>query len=192
MPSPYILISSALALISPFVYAIAILKGRAKPNRTTRFVILIITTIATASLFASGNRVAIYLAGASAINGIILFTLSIKYGMGGWSALDIICLILALIGIVLWQITKNPIIALYFAIFADIMGMFPTIVKAYRFPKTEVWSPFLMDSFAGFLSLLAIKNWIVQEYSFSLYIMLINFLMVLLIIRPHAKSIHHN
>ena len=63
MPNIFILISVVLALISPIVYSVAILKGEAKPHRTTRFVLLLITSLTTASLFVQGNRVAIYLAG---------------------------------------------------------------------------------------------------------------------------------
>lgn len=185
MPNTFILISIVLALISPIIYSIAILKGEAKPHRTTRFVLLLITSLTTASLFAQGNRVAIYLAGVSTFQSIIIFILSIKHGMGGWAKSDIICLTFALIGIILWQITKNPVIALYFAISADFVGMIPAIVKTYHFPKTEIWSFFALDVFAAIFSLLALKSWTLQEYSYPVYIMLINIVMVfLIVIRP--------
>lgn len=180
--SIFILVSTVLALISPIVYSIAILKGEAKPHRTTRFVLLLITSLTTASLFAQGNNVAIYLAGVSTFQSIIVFILSIKHGMGGWSKPDIICLIFALIGIVIWQITKNPVIALYFAISADFIGMIPAIVKTYHFPETEVWSFFALDVFAAIFNLLALKKWTIEEFSYPIYIMLINLVMVFLIL----------
>jgi len=183
MPSIFIIISSILALISPFVYSLAILKGEAKPHRTTRLVLLIITSLTTASLFAQGNRVAIYLAGVSTIQSIVIFILSIKHGMGGWAKSDIVCLFFALTGIFLWQITKNPVIALYFAIGADFIGMIPAIIKTYRFPKTEIWLFFGLDVLAAIFSLAALKNWTLQEYSYPIYIMVINSLMVFLIVR---------
>ncbi|MEL7666508.1 MAG: hypothetical protein AAGU06_03745 [Candidatus Shapirobacteria bacterium] len=185
MPNIFILISVVLALISPIVYSVAILKGEAKPHRTTRFVLLLITSLTTASLFVQGNRVAIYLAGVSTLQSIIVFILSIKRGMGGWSKSDIICLVFALIGIIFWQITKNPAIALYFAIGADFIGMIPAIIKTYHFPETEIWSFFALDVFAAIFSLLALKTWTSEEFSYPIYIMLINLVMVLLIlIRP--------
>lgn len=110
----YIVISSLLALISPIIYSKAILKGEAKPHRTTRLVLLIITSLTTASLFAQHDRVAIWLAGVSTLQSILIFILSIKHGMGGWAKTDIICLIVAVIGIMLWKVTQNPVIALYF------------------------------------------------------------------------------
>jgi len=183
----FIIISTILALISPVIYSIAIIKGKAKPHRTTRFVLLIITSLTTASLFAQGNKVAIWLAGVSTLQSVVVFILSIEHGMGGWARTDIICLLSALLGIILWQITKNPVVALYFAISADFIGMIPALIKTYHFPKTEVWTFYLLDVFAACFSLMALKKWAPEEYSYPVYIMLINFLMVLLIIRPKQK-----
>lgn len=186
--SLFIIISSILALISPLVYAKAILRGEAKPHRTTRLVILITTSLTTASLLAQGNQVAIYLAGVSTLQAIAIFILSLKHGMGGWAKSDIVCLILALIGITFWQITKNPVIALYFAIGADFTGMLPAIIKTYHFPKTEIWLFFALDVFAAIFSLLALTTWTTKEYSYPIYIMLINLIMVILIISPRKTK----
>jgi len=184
MPSVFIVISSLLALISPIVYSIAIFKGEAKPHRTTRLVLLLITSLTTASLFAQKNQVAIYLAGVSTIQSIMIFTLSLKRGMGGWSKTDMLCLFIALIGIALWRITENPVVALYCAIGADFAGMIPALIKTSKFPKTEVWTFYLLDVFAAFFILLALETWTLQEYSYPIYIMLINLEMVILIVRP--------
>ncbi|PIZ42775.1 hypothetical protein COY34_02230 [candidate division WWE3 bacterium CG_4_10_14_0_2_um_filter_42_8] len=194
MPSVFIVISSLLALISPIVYSIAIFKGEAKPHRTTRLVLLLITSLTTASLFAQKNQVAIYLAGVSTIQSIMIFTLSLKRGMGGWSKTDMLCLFIALIGIALWRITENPVVALYCAIGADFTGMVPALAKTYKFPKTEVWTFYLLDVFAALFSLLALKKWTLEEYSYPIYIMFINLAMVILIVRPGLffKEVHKN
>ena len=188
MSNIFIIISSLLALISPIIYSRAILKGEAKPHRTTRFVLLLITSLTTAALFAQGNRVAIWLAGVSTLQSIVIFFLSIKHGMGGWSKVDILCLLIALCGIVLWQITKNPVIALYFAIGADFTGMVPALIKTYHHPKTEVWIFYTLDVFAALFSLLALSRWTLEEYSYPVYIMFINVVMTLLIVKPKIKT----
>lgn len=188
MKTIFIVISSLLALISPVIYSKAILKGEAKPHRTTRLVLLLITALATASLFAEHNTVAIWLAGASTAQAILIFGLSIKRGMGGWAKMDILCLFIALAGIVLWQTTRNPVLALYASIAADFTGMIPALIKTYKFPKTEIWSFFLLDVFAATFSLLAIQTWSVKEFAYPLYIVIINLVMVLLIIRPKSTS----
>ncbi len=184
MPSVFIVISSILALISPVVYSQAILKGEAKPHRTTRLVLLLITLLTTVSLFVQNNHVAIWLAGISTIQSVIIFSLSLKYGMGGWSKTDFICLLIALFGIILWKTTNNPVLALYAAIAADFTGMIPALIKTYYHPETEVWNFYLLDVFAAGFTLLALRQWTLQEFSYPIYIMLINLIMVLIIMRP--------
>lgn len=184
MSNVFIAVSTVLALISPIIYASAILKGKAKPHRTTRLVLLIITSLSTASLYSQGNTVAIWLAGVSTIQSIFIFILSIKRGMGGWARTDIVTLIIALSGIILWQVTNDPVIALYFAITADFTGMIPAIIKTYRLPHTEIAMFFLLDVFAALFNLFAIKDWTIKEISYPIYIMLINLVMVLLVVRP--------
>lgn len=189
MKDIFITISVILGLLSSFVYFIAILKGQARPHRTTRFVFLFITALTTLSLFAQGNRVALWLSAVSTFQSIVIFGLSMKYGMGGRSKTDILCLVMALIGIVSWQVTKSPLMALYFTIAADFTGIIPTLIKTYRFPHTEVWTFYTLDVIAASFNLLATKEFIVSQYLYPFYIILINLVVVLLIIRPNLRKI---
>jgi len=184
MQNIYLVVSSVLAFISYIVYIVAIFKGKAKPHRTTRFVLFVITALATASLFAEKNQVAIWLIGIFTFNSFIIFILSLRFGMGGWEKTDIVCLFIALIGIGLWKFTNNASIALYASIVADFTGVIPTLIKTYRFPKTEVWTFFAIDCIAALFTLLAIKNWKPIEFAYPLYIICIDFIIVLLVVRP--------
>jgi len=184
MQTTYIIISSLIALISPLVYTKAILKGEAKPHRTTRLVLLLITSLATVSLFAQHNTVAIWLAGISTLQSILIFSLSIKHGMGGWAKTDLFCLSIAFLGILLWQTTKLPVIALYASIGADFTGMVPSLVKTYHFPYTEIWIFYLLDVIAAIFSMLALSTWTIDQFAYPLYIFAINLAMVFLVIRP--------
>ena len=108
--------------------------------------------------------------------------------MGGWAKSDIICLLFAIVGIILWQITKDAAVAFYFAIAADFIGMIPALVKTYRFPHTEIWLFYLLDVFAAGFSLLAVRIWTVEQYTYPAYIIFANLLMVLFIIKPVKNS----
>ncbi len=104
--------------------------------------------------------------------------------MGGWEKKDLLCLLIALMGIILWQTTKNPVIALYASIAADFTGMVPALIKTFHFPKTEIWTFYALDTVAAIFSLLAVKSFTLQQSSYPIYIMVINLAMVSLIIRP--------
>lgn len=181
MQTILIVLSSVLALIAPIVYARGILKGEVRPHRTTRFVLLVISALATATLFAAGDRVALWLALIALIQAIFIFALSIRRGMGGWAPTDLLCLGVALVGIVLWQVTNDPLLGLFFAIGADFMGMIPAIIKTYRAPDTEIISFFLLDVFASSFTLAALSVWSVGATAYPLYILGINAFMVTLI-----------
>ena len=182
MSSLFIFLSSLLVLISPIVYARAILRGEARPRRTTRFVLLVIALLSTASLFANHDTVAVWLAAVTTLQAIIVFALSIKYGMGGFAKLDLLCLVIALAGIVAWRMTDNPLLGLYFSLLADFTGVIPTIVKTYRLPKTEIATFFVLDSFAACFTLLAIPIYTIGDIAYPIYILMINTLMTSLIL----------
>jgi riboflavin synthase len=43
------------------------------------------------------------------LQSIIIFILSIKHGMGGRTKIDILCLLVAWIGILIRKLTNNPV-----------------------------------------------------------------------------------
>ncbi len=178
-----ITLSSILALLSPIIYARSIVWGEVRPHRTTRFVLLLITALSTAALLAQHNTVAVWLAGVSTLQAVLIFSLSIKRGMGGWSPIDILCLVIALIGIVLWQTTNNPVLGLYFSIFADFTGMVPALIKTYKLPNTENAWFFGFDVVAGICTLLAVNAFTIEQTAYPIYILSINAVMVFLILR---------
>lgn len=175
-----------MPIYSPFLYVKSILKGEAKPHRTTRFVILTTTILTTLALFAAHDRVAIWLSVISTLQAIVIFILSLKHGMGGWAKTDILCLVMALIGIVAWKITTNPVYGLYFGILADLMGEIPTLIKTYRFPKTEIWSFYAIDTIAAGFNMLALSQVTLQHIAYPMYLFCINGLIFMLIFKKRT------
>jgi hypothetical protein len=183
-----IVLSSAMAMVSPLIYAKAILKGEAQPHRTTRIVLLVNTVLATLSLYSQHDTVAIWLAGVSTLQAIFIFLLSLRYGTGGWAKSDLLCLAIATCGMILWKTTSNPSLALYSTIAADFVGMVPTLIKTYHDSKSEIWQFWTIDTFVGLFSLLAVRNWALTAISYPLYIMLVNLAVALLAIRTRKTN----
>ncbi len=179
----FLLLSTILPLCSPYVYVKSILRGISKPHRTTRLVYLIIGLLTTTSLLASGNMTALYISAASLIQSIILYGLSFRYGIGGWEMSSIVCLICALTGIAVWQITNNPLIGLYSGILADLFGSIPTIIKTINVPHSEEPKFYAFDALAGLFNILAIPSYTFQSVSYPLYLVSINMTIALLAVR---------
>lgn len=108
--------------------------------------------------------------------------------MGGRAKIDILCLLIAWIGILIRKLTNNPIMWLMASIVADFIGMIPALIKTYKFPETETWIFYWLDVFASIFTILAITIYSYQEMSYPIYIMIINFVMVLLILKPILKK----
>ncbi len=180
-------LSILLEVIGYLMYLKAILAGNAKPHRTTRLVILVIANIAAFSLFAQQNYVVFWLASVAVLFSWIIFLLSFKYGMGGWEKTDIVCLIIALSGIVLWKATDDPFLALYAAILADFTGMVPTLLKTYHKPHTEVWYFFFLSGISAVCNIVALHTFMFKDYLYPLYLVVINMLMAFLALRKKLR-----
>ncbi len=158
MQAILLILSALLAIIGSTIYMVSIARGRTKPHRTTRFVLLIVVALNFVSVLAAGGN-----PGAALYAGIVCFfalaysVMSIGRGMGGSSVFDWVCLILSLIGIVAWQVTDQPVLGIYFAVTADFIAYLPAFVKTWRHPNTE--SPWLyICSFGATLVGLAAYN----------------------------------
>lgn len=130
-------LAAILAVIQIVPYVRSILNGETKPSRTSYGIWLAINTVALTSYFASGATTTRWLFVVLTFNALIVFLLSLKFGVGGFSRLDISCLLLAFLAICAWLITDSPELARYIALAATILGYLPTIKKSYAHPETE-------------------------------------------------------
>ena len=87
---------------------------------------------------------------------------------------DFLCGAFSLLGLILWFVTKEGNIAILLSIAADGLAAVPTIVKAYRYPETEIAWPWLADSINGLLTLLTVTDWTLAYYGFPLYVFFAN------------------
>jgi len=130
-------IAGVMALVQVIPYVISILHGHTKPERTTYFIWLILSLVTTTSYIAVGARTTIWTGIAYTFTALLIFGLSIKHGMGGFSTFDVVCFFLAMGGIVMWVCTKDALLTLYFGMFVSFIAYLPTIKKAYFLPETE-------------------------------------------------------
>ena len=94
---------------------------------------------------------------------------------------DLMCGILSLMGLVLWLITKVGNVAILFSIVADALAAVPTVVKAYKFPDTEIAWPWLATVVGVALTLLTISTFTFANSGFILYILVLNILIYVLV-----------
>lgn len=180
--------SIALALISPAVYGMSMVQGRSKPARMTRFIVWLAASISFFSLWADGSTGAIWLAGVFALRNTFLFLMSLKYGMGGVTTIDKYSLVIAIAGLIGWQIAGDPLVALLFAIAADFVGFVPALVKTYKEPNTEGPWFYYLETTAVVLNIVVIGAWTI-DLLFPVHILLTNLMMIALIFRSRLAKL---
>lgn len=129
--------AGVIAALATIPYVRSILRGETKPNRASWLIWAVVNWSLVFSYHFSGATTTIWLNIVYVFTTTTIFLLSIKRGVGGYTFLDIVCLIGAAIGLLLWWITDNPATAVYLNVLVDAVGFIPTLRKAYLEPQTE-------------------------------------------------------
>lgn len=171
-------ISAFLSLLAIFPYLIDILKRKTKPERASWFIWSVLGSIAFFSQMAKGANESLWLVGAQTLGVVVVFLLSIKYGVGWFTTRDKRALIAAGIGLILWLLTREALFALYIAILIDCIGVFLTVLKAYKEPETETLNTWLISGTSGIFGALAVGSIDLILLSYPIYIILANYIVV--------------
>jgi len=152
------LLSGAIFIIADLPYIRDILRGKTKPHRTSWFLYFVINAVNVANQAASGATHSLWLPIAATIITFVIFILSISRGVGGFSRLDIICLLGAIGGLLLWAIFKTPVASTISNITAASLAVIPTIKKSYTHPHTETAITYLIASISGLLAAFSVGS----------------------------------
>ena len=91
----------------------------------------------------------------------------------------------ALLGLILWRLTDNPLLAIIFIIITDGLAFVPTFRKAYHKPYEETFISWFFSSFKFLLALVATQSYSLTTVLYPLYLFLSNgaFALMLLVRR---------
>lgn len=172
-------ISGVLSVVTYIPYLRDIFRGKTKPERATWLIWSVLSGIAFFAQLAEGATHSLWLVGIQTVGVMVIFLLSIRFGVGGFVRRDIIALIAAAIGLLLWYYTSNAAIALFIAIAVDAIGASLTIIKAYQDPESETMSTWILSGTAGIFGALAVGSWDYVLLAFPVYVVLINYAVAL-------------
>lgn len=180
----YIVIFGALAqLFGTYFYAKETIRGNIKPNRVTWLMWSIAPIIAAAAAFSDGVRWAVLPVFVSGFCPLLIFFASFVNSSSHWKLerVDYLCGLCSILALITWVVTKDPIVAIFFAVASDAFAAIPTLIKSWKYPETEN-----MDTYTGGLlnamtSFFAMKTWWLVELFFPIYLIVMNLFFIVLI-----------
>jgi len=186
-----VFVTAGLMLFGAFAYIRSMFKGHAKPNRVSWLMWAIAPFIATAAAVSSGvgwSVLPVFMAGFSPFL-IFCFSFAIKKAYWKLATFDYVCGILSGLSLVFWYLTKNPDVAILFAIASDGLASIPTIKKALSCPETESIWPYITGTFGALSSLLTLVVWTFSGYAFPAYLIFINAVLLISIYKKQLETL---
>lgn len=191
LPGWLVVIGTAISAISGLGYLVSTIRGKVRPNRVTYFMWSIAPIVSAVAEVSQGAGLLAIQTFSMGLFPVLTLLASLTNKKAEWklTKFDLLCGVLSAVGLALWLITKVGDIAITFSILADGLASLPTIIKAYRFPESEVAWPWFATALGVGVSVLTIKQWTLANYGFLVY----SFVVVLLVAlfakyRPRSKA----
>ncbi|MBP6858205.1 MAG: hypothetical protein KBC33_00015 [Candidatus Pacebacteria bacterium] len=173
-------VAAALAILSSYLYIRDIFRGNTKPHTYTWLIWAIVTTIAFFGQVVSNGGPGAWATGVAAIVTIGTFFLSLnsKYGTKDITNFDKICLILAIISILPWILTKSVLWSVILATAIDLIAFFPTMRKTWHAPRSESLGSMYVDAIKHALSTVSMSNYSLITLIYPLSVLLTKFVII--------------
>lgn len=179
----FVILGAIICLLGGISYIKDTISGKIQPNRISWGFWGLAVMIAFAAEIKQGvgfRSLATFMVG---FIPILIFFASFVNKKAYWKLtnFDALCGLLAISGIILWYITKNPNLAITFSIIADLAAGIPTLVKSWQYPETENWIEFLGSAINVFIVILTLRIFSFAFLAFPLYILCFDLLAFFLV-----------
>jgi hypothetical protein len=173
-------IAALLALFSSYLYIKDIFNGNTKPHVYTWLIWSIVTTIAFLGQVFSGGGPGSWATGVAAIVTIITLILALKgnYGTKDVTNFDKVCLVLAIISILPWLLTKSILWSVLLATFIDLIAFFPTMRKTWYAPKSESLGSMYVDAVKHAMSTFSMGTYSLITLVYPLSVLVTKFIII--------------
>lgn len=148
-----------LVLFAYIPYMVETVKGKVAPHP---FSWLIWAMSATAIFFlqtANGSGTGAYGTAAVALCAAAIFVLAFRSNKVKIRPLDVISLVLALLGIVIWIFVDQPAISIAILLVVEVIGFVPTYLNGWRHPYKDSMTLWTVNSVRHGLGIAAIQNY---------------------------------
>lgn len=178
------------SLVSSIPYIWSIFKGRTKPSGASWWTWSLLTWITVLSSWFGGAPWQILVLPLwLCLNQTFVAVLSLKRGDNNWDKLNKFCVAGACLGVGLWLITGQPLIALVISITADFLASVPNFRHVWKSPKQEDKLGWTLGWLSALFEFCAISVWSLAGAGWASYFFLSMTITIFLIWRPALKTL---
>lgn len=179
MKETFAIVAALLAVAGNVPYVRDILRQRVQPHPYTWFVGSVVSGIVLFGQIAKGAGVGAIPVVVAELFTILIFILSLRHGYKKIIRTDTYLLIIALLGVIPWVLTKDPTISIVIAVGIDLISFAPTLRKTWVHPESE--SPILYGSnvLRHVLTMFSLEAYNVATTIHSIAMICVNSFMVL-------------
>ena len=190
LPEYWAIIGAIIGSLGGLFYIYETIVGKARPNRISWLlwgIFPIVIFVAQRAQGVEGISWASFVAG---FTPLLIVAASFFNKKAYWKSepRDYYLMAAAIIGIVLWAITNNPNLALFFSLLADMLAGVPTLIKSYRHPHSESWIAYAISTFGFVICLLSVHVYNFENVAFIAYLFLLNATLAVLASRPRKPK----
>jgi len=172
MKEALIIIGILINSVGTAFYLRSMFGGKSKPNKMTFLMWSIAPMIGGVAGIMKGATWTVLPVFAAGLWPLVILVAAFSVPTAYWKLKpsDYACGALSALALIFWAITKEPNVAILFAILSDGFAAFPTLIKAWRHPETEYPSGYLASSFSGFTGVIAAPFYSFAQIAFPLYL----------------------
>ncbi|MEZ5069529.1 MAG: hypothetical protein R2751_00830 [Bacteroidales bacterium] len=176
IPEYFAIIGAIIGSLGGFFYLRETVLGRAKPNRVTWLLWGLFPMIAFTAQRVQGVAEVSWTTFAAGFTPLIVVLVSFFNRKAYWKTerKDYVLMAAAIAGIVLWAFTRNPNLAIFFSLTADVFASLPTFLKAWRHPETESGTAYGISAVGFGIGMLALPAFTFENAAFLTYVFLLN------------------
>lgn len=174
------IVTSIIGFIGFAPYLRDVFRGLTKPHPFSWFLWGTMEAIAFFAQIAKGAGPGAWVTGSSAVIVFVIAFAGLKNKDKQIRPTDWIALTGAVLGIVLWQITNNPLLAVISVTLADAFAFIPTFHKSYHRPQEETLFEYAISSLKWTLSIFALGSYSLTTWLYPASLIITNGLFVIM------------
>ena len=185
----------AMLIVANIFYLRSVFRKETILSRTTWILLTVISTVAFLQLLHQNqwqwNADVLLYPFILAVAQLVVAGVSLKHGQGDKNLTHTMVIYgFVFLSICLWLITDNPTLGLVMILLANSFSLYPTMVKTWHRPGQEslmAWSITLLLAILSMGNLWLSETSEIKKYIFSAYMLAVNAMMVVLILRKWQK-----